>query len=239
MGDSTEPDRPIRSTNALPTLVGPQARRERTAVPGMAETYKFFILGDPMKPLVVVWMLLAALSVLGAQPEPSPSLGEIKQWHMKARDGEVSLKLTSRPNQSVGYTVLSLGSDDAIVPTNDEQAHFLGQVLDEMPSLGYDPRKVEMISVWLKNTAYREGVQHSLEKSGKWKMCVGRKYCHEAEAVANQYLQSVDAFKSLDGVLGAHGLTRRTVQIDDMGVSRSSGNVSCSGLIIIALRAKD
>jgi hypothetical protein len=113
------------------------------------------------------------------------------------------------------------------------------QALDEMSSLGYDPRKTAMISTWLQNTEYREGVERSVAGSGKWASCVRRKYCHEAEVVANHYLESVDAFKRFDDVLRVHGLVRRSVRIDDMGVGRQSGGISCSGLVVIALAPKE
>ena len=154
--------------------------------------------------------------------------------------GKITLKLTSsRATTSKGGTVLSFESEEGSVVSTDEEAHLLAQALDEMSSLGYDPRKTEMISTWLQNTEYREGVERSVAESGKWKSCVGRKYCHEPEVVANRYLESVDAFKRFDDVLCAHGLVRRSVRVDDMGLGRQSGGVSCSGLIVIALAPKE
>lgn len=180
-------------------------------------------------------MIFSFSSVLLGQ-----SLGQIKAWHLKSANREITVKLSSaRPNTSHGETVLTLEVDNGSISPTTEEVHLLGQALDEMPSLGYDPRKVEMISTWLQNTKYREGIEHSVAESGKWSSCVGRKYCHAAEDVANRYLEAVDAFKSLDDILHVHGLVRRSVRVDDMGVGKQSDGISCTGLIIIAMSSKE
>lgn len=188
-----------------------------------------------MRTSIVIGIIFICSCVLAAQSSNSRSLGEIKEWQLKSPHGDITIKLSARPHSNDSHMVLSIEPEDGSIPPASEEANLLARVLDEMPSLGYDPRKLEMISTWLQNTEYRQGVQRSLIKSRKWKSCVGQKYCREAGAVADQYLASIDAFKPLDDVLRAHGLMRRSVTIDDMGVGTESGRVSCSGLIVIAL----
>lgn len=188
-----------------------------------------------MRTAVVALSVLVCSLVIGAEASNSQTVGEVKQWHFRSAKGGITVKLSAPPQASDGRTVLSLEPDDGTIPTVAKEANLLGQALDQMPALGYDPRKLEMISTWLQNTEYREGVERSLTQSGKWKSCVGRKYCHEAEVAANEYLASVNAFKPFDNVLRAHGLMRRSVRVDDMAVSAGSAHISCSGLLVIAL----
>jgi hypothetical protein len=72
-------------------------------------------------------------------------------------------------------------------------------------------------------------------KSGKWKSCIGRKYCQQVEPVAVQYLHSIDAFKELDPVLREYGLKRKSIHVDEMGVGMEAGRVLCGGLMFIVL----
>lgn len=192
-----------------------------------------------MKSCVVVWMIFVCSSVFGAQSSKSRTLGEVKEWHLKSSHGEITFRLSARPNSIDGRTALSLEPDDDAVPSTREEADLLAQVLGEMPSLGYDPRKLEMISTWLQNTEYRNGIQNAVAKSGTWKSCTGQKYCYQAETVADHHLESVDAFKAFDSALHSYGLVRKSVRIDDMGVGRGSDGVSCSGLVVIALEKKE
>ena len=192
-----------------------------------------------MKSVVTIWMIFACASISGIQPSNSSTLGEIKEWHLNSQHGVITLKLTTKPTGSDGRTVLSFVPDATSTPTVIEEAGLVTQALNEMASLGYDPQKLEMISTWLQSTEYREGVQRAVAESGKWKSCVNRKYCHEAEASADRYLKSVDAFKPFDDALRAHGLERRSVRIDDMGIGQEAGHVSCSGLIVITLGPKE
>jgi len=134
--------------------------------------------------------------------------------------------------------MLVLEPKDRLIPEVLEETDLLKQVLNEIASSGYDPEKIEMISTWLQNTEYREGVEHFLVKSGGWKSCVGLKYCRKEEVIADKYLKSINAFKSFDDVLKTYGLVRRSVRVDDMAVGQKSGRISCSGLVIIALRSK-
>ena len=77
-----------------------------------------------------------------------------------------------------------------------------------------------------------------MAKSGAWRSCRGYKYCHKAEGLANQFLESVDAFKTFDEILRPYGLRRKWVHIDDMGVGERAGQVSCNGLIVIAIEKR-
>lgn len=189
-----------------------------------------------MKPVVNMWwMVIAFASLVGAQTTSSHTNGAIMEWHLNSQHGSITFKLLTNPN---GSTVLVLEPKDRSIPDVREEADLLKQVLNEMASSGYDPQKIEMINTWLQNTEYQEGVEHFLVKSGEWKSCVGRKYCHKEEVIADKYLKSINAFKSFDDVLQTHGLVRRSVRVDDMGVGQKSDRISCSGLVVIALNSK-
>lgn len=187
-----------------------------------------------MKTYLLYVMIIVCSGLLIAQ-SPRP----IKEWYSKNADSEITLKLWSaHSNTEKGGISLSFDSDNSVKESTAEEVRLLGQALDEMPSLGYDPHQTRIVTIWLQNTQYQAGVGRAIAGSGKWKHCVGRKYCHEAEVIADQYLKSVDAFKWLDPVLSAHGLARDSVRVDDMGVGGEAGRISCSGLIVIALAPK-
>jgi hypothetical protein len=201
----------------------------------VARTKKRFVLGETMKAIIIAWMILVVSCLFAAQGEQPPTLGEVKQWRLHTEHGDVDIKLSSHPKGSNSHTVLSLAPNGDSIPTASEEAGLLRQVLHDMSSLQCDPTKLEMISTWLQNSEYRDGIEHAVFQSGKWKSCVGRKYCYQAEHVADLFLSSVDAFKEFDTTLLEYGLKRKTIHVDDMAVAAKGGGVLCQGLIVISL----
>jgi len=188
-----------------------------------------------MKYLLTAWIALATSLLLVARAESGGSLGEIKRWQLHSQRGEITAKLSASSDRIHHGTVLVIEPDGDYMPTASEEVALLAQVMGEMSALGYEPREMEIITTWLQNSEYRAGVQRSVAESGKWKSCTGRKYCHEAEPVANHYFESVEAFKPFDEVLRHYGLIRKSVRMDDMGVGEKPGHISCSGLVVITL----
>ncbi len=186
-----------------------------------------------MRAALIVCALLACSSAI-AQDDGPRSLGEIKQWQFHVQDNEVNMRL-SASLKSPRSSVLSVRSEGDSKLRAAAEVDLLRQVLREMSSLGYSPRNLEMISTWLRNSEYREGVEEAVLKSGTWKACTGFKYCHQAEGVADQFLKSVDAFKEFDGVLREYGLRRKSIHVDDMGVGMKAEHIHCAGLIVISL----
>jgi len=201
----------------------------------MASADKHLILGDKMKAFVIAFLFLVCGAFGSAQDAGSKTLGEIKQWRLSTSHGEIDFKLSSALNASNGGTVLSLSPIGNSKPTTSEEAELLRRVLHEMSTLHYDPTKLQMISTWLQNSVFQDGVGNAVFRSGKWKSCVGRKYCYQAEGVANQFLASIDAFKDFDAVLHEYGLRRKAVSVDDMAVGNTAGQIVCQGLIVISL----
>jgi hypothetical protein len=201
----------------------------------MASTNERSLLGDKMKVFVIICMLVVCSSCGLAQDEGTKTLGEIKHWRMSTPHGEIILKLSSAPNSNDRRTVLSLEPLGDSKPTTNEEAELLRQVLHEASSLQYDASKLEMISTWLQNSEFQEGVEQAVAHSDKWKSCAGRKYCYQAEGVANQFLKSVNAFKEFDTILHEYGLKRKAARVDDMAVGDKTGKVVCQGLIVISL----
>ncbi len=185
-------------------------------------------------------IFLAWSPFLGVQTEGLHTLGEIKQWRLHVQHGEVDVKLTTLdlaapPNDRTGRTVLSLEPVGNSVPTVSEEAALFRQVMHEMPALGYDPSNLETVVTSLQNSEFLEGVESAVFKSGKWKSCIGTKYCYQAKGAAEQFLTSADAFKEFDTVLQTYGLRRKAVWIDEMGVGVAAGRVVCSGLLFIPI----
>jgi hypothetical protein len=167
----------------------------------------------------------------------SPALADVpvKTWHMTNVHGDITLELELFSYEKNGETTLHFKSEgESIQPTSDE-LRLLGQALDEMPALGYDTRKIVSITIFLQRSEYQPGVEHVVAESMKWKSCIGMKYCHEAEPIADRYLRSVDAFNSFDDALRAHGIVRRSFHVDDMGLGERLGKIFCDGLIFIFL----
>jgi hypothetical protein len=191
------------------------------------------LLGDKMKAVLIVCVLVLCPSCVIAQD--GKSLGEIKQWRLHSEHADVDVRLSRASN--LNY-VLSLAPEGKALLTVAEEANLLRQVTHDMTELRYEPSKLEMISTWLQNSEFQEGVERAIFQSPKWKSCLGRKYCYEAESVANHFLLSVDAFKEFDAVLHEYGLKRKTVRVDDMAVGTRAGGVLCQGLIVIALEKK-
>jgi hypothetical protein len=185
-----------------------------------------------------ICLLLASYCFAVAQADGTHTLGEIKQWQFQVRDGKVGVKLTAALEKPSGRTVLTLKPEGELKPTVSEEAELLRRVLRDMPSLGYDPSNLEMISTWLQGSGFEEGVEQAVQHSGRWKACLGRKYCHAAEGVADQYMLSINAFNEMDAVLHEYGLKRKAARLDDMAVAMKSGRVLCDGLIVIPLDKK-
>lgn len=201
----------------------------------MARTDKRSVLEDKLKTALIACVLLICSPFLRAQNAGPHSLGEIKRWRFHLENGEIDIKLSGSLSNKNDHTVLSLEPDGGSRPTVSEEAGLLRQVLREMSSLRYDTSNLQMISTWLQNSEFLEGVEREVFKSGKWKSCTGRKYCYEAEGVADQFLNFVNAFKEFDAILQEYGLRRKAVHMDDMGVGMKNGQILCSGLIVISL----
>jgi hypothetical protein len=152
-----------------------------------------------MRKALIVCALLTCCSAL-AQNSDVRSLGEIKQWHFHLQNNEINMRL-SASLKSPKSTVLSITIEDNSKLRTAAEVDSWRQVFRAMSSLGYPPQNLEMISAWLRNSEYQEGIEQAVRKSGTWKACTGVKHCHQAEGVADQFLKSVDAFKELDGVL--------------------------------------
>jgi hypothetical protein len=192
-----------------------------------------------MKVFVIACMLVICSSFGLGQDEGTKTLGEVKQWRMSTPHGDVSFKLSSAPSGKETHTVLSLEPSGDSKPTTGEEEDLLRQVLHDMAEHHYDPSKLVMISTWLQNSEFQEGVEHAVFESGRWKSCLGRKYCYQAEITANHFLSSVDAFKGFDAVLHEYGLRRKAVRVDDMGVGARTGGVLCQGLVVISLEQQN
>lgn len=189
-----------------------------------------------MTAALIVCALLTCSSAL-AQNGGSHSLGEIKQWPFHVQNHEINMKL-SASLKSPQSSVLSITLEDDSKLRTAAEVDSLRQVLRSMSSLGYPPQNLEMISTWMRNSEYQEGIEQEVLKSGTWKACSGLKYCHQAEGVADQFLKSVDAFKEFDGALHEYGLKRKRIHVDDMGVGMKAGKVRCAGLIVILLQSE-
>jgi hypothetical protein len=192
-----------------------------------------------MKAFVIVSMLFLCSSLGLGQSEETKTLGEIKQWRLSTPHGDVRFKLSNVPSGSGTRTVLSVEPFDESKPTTAEEEVLLRQVLHDMTEHGYDPGKLLMISTWLQNSEFQDGVEHAVSESVNWKSCLGRKYCYKAEIAANHFLSSVDAFKGFDAALHEFGLRRKAVRVDDMGVGNKAGGVLCQGLVVISLERGD
>jgi hypothetical protein len=188
-----------------------------------------------MNAFMFTCILLAYALFATAQSGGANTLGQIKRWRLPTPHGEVGIKLSSAPGAGGSHTVLSLDPDGNSVPTAREEADLLRPVLTEMSSLQYDPKNMEMISTWLQNSEYRDGVAGAVFQSGKWKSCSGFKYCHQAEGVADQYLSSIDAFKEFNTILHEYGLRIKAVRVDDMATATKAGKLLCEGLLVISL----
>jgi hypothetical protein len=186
-----------------------------------------------MKFVLIACVLLACPQFLGAQKSGAE---EIKQWQLKVANHEIRVKLSAAfLNGSDNRSTLSLTSEDDFSPTVKEEVDLLRQVLREMHSLGYDPNNLMMISIWLENSEYLEGVKEAVFKSGEWKSCKGYKYCYQAQGAADRFLSSANAFKALDTVLQEYGLRRKAIHMDEMAAGMQAGHFYCSGMIDISL----
>jgi hypothetical protein len=192
-----------------------------------------------MKAFVIFSMLFLCSSLGLGQHEGTKTLGEIEQWRLSTPHGDVRLKLSNVPSGSDTRTVLSLEPFGGSKPTTGEEEALLRQVLHDMTEHGYDPGKLLMISTWLQNSEFQDGVEHAVSESVNWKSCLGRKYCYKAEIAANHFLSSVDAFKGFDAVLHEYRLRRKAVRVDDMGVGSKAGGVLCQGLVVISLEREN
>jgi len=215
----------------------------------MASAYECLVLGGKMKPIFVLWLALIFSPLLGAQNDNLKTIDEIKQWNFPVQRGRVEIDLSSyahagRP-RNTALSLRLVGAESAV--TTREEADLLGRVLQEMPSLGYDPRDLEMITTSSDESELREGINLAVTKSGKWRSCIGRKYCYEAQKVADQFLKSVNAYKEFDDTLEQYHLKRTRVTTDDVACTvpraasaprndtREEIKVSCGGMIDIAI----
>lgn len=186
-----------------------------------------------MSTFLTMWLVLVVSCLSARQAKPLPTLGEMKQWRLSTERCDVRIKLSRAVKDG---TVLSIEPDGDCMLTVRDETRVLRQVLSEMSFLGHNPSKLQMISTWLRNSEFRASVEDAVFRSGIWKACVGRKYCPQAEEVANGYLSSVLAFREFDTVLGHYGVSIRAIRVDTMAVAARDGRIVCSGLLVISLK---
>lgn len=194
--------------------------------------------------LAPLCVFLASVPFLGMQADHLKRMDEVKEWRFETPQGNVEVRLSSYAAMGKpSNTVLSFEAEGTnSKPTTHELTRLLGSALKEMPSRGYDPSKLVMISAWPQDSELQAGINHAVEQSGIWPSCIRRKYCYQAQAVADRYLASVNAYKDFDDVLRLYGLHRTKVSTDDMacgGATNSDSKshapvkVSCVGMVHI------
>ena|SRR5947209_4812999 len=188
-----------------------------------------------MKPCFIAF-IFAVCTVPGlSRAQEMNTLGKISQWRLNTAHGDVNLKLSNVTPRNETHLLLSLEPSGDSQPTSKEEEPLLRRVFYEMTQRGYDPSRLVTISTWLQNSEFKYGVEHAVSESGKWKSCLGRKYCYAAEVAANNFLSAADAFKAFDTVLHEYGLKRKTVRVDGLGIEAKDRGVLCQGLIVISL----
>jgi len=207
--------------------------------------------GSEMKFLYQLYLIVALFT---AQPQEGlKTLDEISQWHFEVDGSAIEVKFSSyahahRPNATnISYRFAPGNSPISV----HQEAEVFSKVLEKMKSSGYSPESLEMISFPIERTALKEGIDRAVSNSSTWRSCIGRKYCHEARKVADQFLASTNALKELDKRLQASGLQivraatddvacnvmkNRTVQSGDS--PRQAQQASCSGFVYIELKTK-
>ena len=204
-----------------------------------------------MKVRLIVLCLASVLvqSIEAQEHVPRAGLGKVKEWLFHSQNGEVRVTLTAHMTafQPPVFTSLSFDAQKTeSAPTIREEAEFLGVVFREMPSLGYSPLSIRTITLSIRESELRGRIEQAIVNSGKWRSCLGLKYCSEAQVVVDEFLRSENAYRQFDGVLQQFGLTRKKVRADDVTVSLPSGSqldgerhskltpqVSCWGQIVI------
>lgn len=181
----------------------------------------------------------SALMLLCQQDSELKTMGEVKRWRFILQQREMDVKLSVLPMPNVtSRAVVSFEPAGDLRVTVSEQANLLRSVLQEMPLLGYNPAILESIPTALRTSEFEEGIVVAVTKAGIARSCDRKKYCHEAQPAANQFLRSIDAFKELDPVLHSFGLRRKGVFVDDLACSSKSGTnqqVRCDGLIFVVV----
>lgn len=178
-------------------------------------------------------------------------LGTAMQWRFHSQQGEVCVYLTelTNPIDSIKKISLSYDASETISPpTIHEDTEYLGTILQEMQTNGYDPTKLEVITMAIGDSELSNGINKMLIKSGKWRNCGGLKYCHEVKMEIEQYLKSQNAFKEFDSVLLGYGLLQKAVFAYDVTVGQlpelkrnekrqiaTSNQDLCSGMLEIVI----
>lgn len=157
-----------------------------------------------------------------------------RRGNSKSKIAKFEFQLIASAKRPTGSVLSIRVEGDSKVKTSEE-VEPLRQVLGEMSRLNYPPQNLEMISTWLQHSEYQNGIDSAVLRSGSAKGCNRTKYCHEAESTANQFLKSVNAFKEFDSVLSEYGLKRKSVNVDDIALGVSSGQINSSGLIVVVL----
>jgi hypothetical protein len=170
---------------------------------------------------IVVCVLFAIVQSVGAQEQNPGAFKVVKEWHFLSQRGEVRAKLIAYMHSFHPpiYPSLSFEAPNAEgAPSTREEAGFLGEILRAMPALGYDPKSLEEISISIEDSELGEDIDTMLAKQGRWRSCIGRKYCQEAESEIDKFLRAGDAFKEFDGALMSFGLFRQSVLASDVTV---------------------
>jgi hypothetical protein len=200
-----------------------------------------------------LFIALLSLFVLfaRAQNKPLGRLDEIKTWHVHADTSKVDIRLSSyahagKPQSTSISFELSEGSP---VLTVGQIADLLGQILDEMPALGYAPEKLENVAFGSWQSDIEFGVNTAVVKSDQWRGCIHRKYCWPVQPVINDYLRSSEVLRPLQSILKAHHLEQGMIYIDEPtcgivpesaphSVQVGAQSLSCGGIIHISFQAQ-
>ena len=177
-------------------------------------------------------------------------MDEIKTWHLQVGNSRVDVRLSSyahagKPQRTSVSFELPEGNQ---VLTVAQIADLLGQILNEMPGLGYAPEKLNNVAFGSWESDVEFGVTTAVVKSGQWRGCIRLKYCWSVQQVINDYLRSSEVLRPLQSMLEAHHIKEGIAYIDEPScglvpktkphtVDVGTQSLSCGGIIHISFQA--
>lgn len=207
-----------------------------------------------MKYKAIFWIIVVVILQGGQKLAHGAgfTLHEIGRWNISINHESIEAVLEHIDYVQGNIVTLRVSAAGALQLDSREELSVVEHALEAISRSNFEPSRINKITIPLQNTSYERGVTSRIIDSKLVDACLERKYCYQAQLVANDYFKSIKAFDNLSGVLLEYGLVIKSVTIEDVAVSlrdnakgvgqdvypaASKGIAHCGGIIIIETTA--
>jgi len=208
-----------------------------------------------MKYVAIFWIVVIAILQGGQRLAHGGgfTLDEVGRWSIPIGHKNIEAVLESMDYSQGKLVSLRFNATETVRLDSKEEVSLAERVMEIISRSNFEPNRINKITIPLQNTNYERSITSQIVDSKIVDACLERKYCYQAQFVANKHLKSIKAFNNISRVLLRYGLVIKSVTIEDVAVSlrpsaggreayqaAAKDTVHCGGIVVIeTVKAKE